>query len=33
VVVESDEIVPTTAIPPDQIITPGVFVDAVVPAR
>jgi len=33
VVAESDEIVPTSAIPPDHIVTPGVFVDAVVPAR
>lgn len=33
VVVESDEIVPTSTIPPDHIVTPGVFVDAVVPAR
>ena len=33
VVAELDEIVPTSAIPPDHIVTPGVFVDAVVPAR
>ena len=33
VVAESDEIVPTSAISPDHIVTPGVFVDAVVPAR
>ncbi len=33
VVAELDEIVPTSTIPPDQIVTPGVFVDAVVPAR
>jgi acetate CoA/acetoacetate CoA-transferase alpha subunit len=33
VVAESDEIVPTSVIPPDHIVTPGVFVDAVVPAR
>jgi acetate CoA/acetoacetate CoA-transferase alpha subunit len=33
VVVESDEIVPTATMLPDQIVTPGVFVDAVVPAR
>ncbi len=33
VVAESDEIVPISTIPPDQIVTPGVFVDAVVSAR
>jgi acetate CoA/acetoacetate CoA-transferase alpha subunit len=33
VVVDSDEIVPTSTMSPDQIVTPGVFVDAVVPAR
>lgn len=33
VVAESDEIVPTATMPPDQIATPGVFVDAVVSAR
>ena len=33
VVVESDEIVPTATMLPDQIVTPGVFVDAVVSAR
>jgi acetate CoA/acetoacetate CoA-transferase alpha subunit len=33
VVVESDEIVPTATMLPDQIVTPGVFIDAVVPAR
>jgi acetate CoA/acetoacetate CoA-transferase alpha subunit len=33
VVVESDEIVPTSTLPPDHIVTPGVFVDAVVSAR
>jgi acetate CoA/acetoacetate CoA-transferase alpha subunit len=33
VVVESDEIVPTSTLPPDYIVTPGVFVDAVVSAR
>jgi acetate CoA/acetoacetate CoA-transferase alpha subunit len=33
VVAESDEIVPTSTMPPDQIVTPGVFVDAVVCAR
>jgi acetate CoA/acetoacetate CoA-transferase alpha subunit len=33
VVAESDEIVPTSSMPPDQVVTPGVFVDAVVSAR
>jgi acetate CoA/acetoacetate CoA-transferase alpha subunit len=33
VVAESDEIVSTARIQPDHIVTPGVFVDAVVPAR
>ncbi len=33
VVAESDEIVPTSALVPDEVVTPGVFVDAVVAAR
>jgi acetate CoA/acetoacetate CoA-transferase alpha subunit len=33
VVAEADEIVPTSAMVPDHVVTPGVFVDAVVSAR
>ncbi len=32
VVAEADDIVPTSALAPDQVVTPGVFVDAVVSA-